>query len=157
MSNKPVTEALKKMLADTYTLQLKTQNYHWNVEGRHFSTLHTLFETQYTELFAAVDLIAERIRALNEKAPGTYAEFSKLASIKEGSTELDENGMVRDLYESNAQLSQNAAKALSVAEKAGDASTVDLLTQRITTHDKAAWILKSSLPSDAKMKLASAS
>lgn len=143
MSNKPVTEALKKILADTYGLQLKTQNYHWNVEGPHFRSLHLMFEEQYNELFTAVDGIAERIRALGEKAPGTYSEFAKLSKIKEGDSELEGLAMAKDLYQSNQQLSKNLKAALAVAEKADDASTADLLTQRITVHDKAAWMLKS--------------
>lgn len=143
MTNKPVTEALKKILADTYTLQLKTQNYHWNVEGAHFRSLHLMFEEQYNELFAAVDGIAERIRALGEKAPGTYAEFSKLTKLKEGDDSLEGLAMAKDLQKTNEQVSKNLKAALAVAEKADDASTADLLTQRITVHDKAAWMLKS--------------
>lgn len=154
MSNKPVTDALKTILADTYTLQLKTQNYHWNVEGTHFRSLHLLFEEQYNELFTAVDGIAERIRALGEKAPGTYAEFTKLSKMKEGNANIEDLDMVKDLYQSNQMVSQNLKKALAVAEKADDASTADLLTQRITVHDKAAWMLKSTLPAANRKKLA---
>lgn len=154
MSNKPVTEALKKLLADTYGLQLKTQNYHWNVEGTHFRSLHLLFEEQYNELFAAVDVIAERIRALGEKAPGTYSEFSKLSKVKEGNSDLDDMGMAADLYSTNQQLVQSLKKVIEVAEKADDAATADLATQRIAVHDKAAWMLKSSLPKGAKLKVA---
>lgn len=154
MSNKPVTDALKQALADTYTLLLKTQNYHWNVEGPGFRALHLLFEEQYNELFPIADLLAERIRALGEKAPASYSEFVGLTKIKEGNASLDEFGMVRDLYQSNQQMSQYLKKALSIADKADDASSVDLLTQRITAHDKAAWMLKSSLPVEARKKLA---
>lgn len=154
MTNKPVTESLKKVLADTYSLMTKTQNYHWNVEGANFRGLHLLFEEQYNELFAAVDLLAERIRALGEKAPGSGAEFKKLSTITDGNAEFDSNRMVTDLYNSNQQAIATIKKALAAAEKANDVSTADLLTQRITTHDKAAWMLKSSLPSDAKVKLA---
>ncbi len=143
MSNKPVTDALKKTLADTYVLQLKTQNYHWNVEGPNFRSLHLMFEEQYNELFAAVDIIAERIRALGEKAPGTYAEFAKLSKLKEGVDSLDGTAMAKDLQKSNEQVAKNLKTALAAAEKADDASTADLLTQRITVHDKAAWMLKS--------------
>lgn len=145
MSNKPVTDALKKILADTYSLQLKTQNYHWNVEGPLFRSLHLMFEEQYNELFTAVDGIAERIRALGEKAPGTYSEFAKLSKIKEGDDSLSGEAMAKDLQQSNLQLSKNLKAALAVAEKADDASTADLLTQRISVHDKAAWMLKSIL------------
>lgn len=155
MTNKPVTEALKKVVADTYALQLMTQNYHWNVEGPRFPELHALFETQYTELFAAVDTLAERIRALGEKAPGSFSEFKKLSTISDGDSSLDENGMVRDLYIANQSLLQLLKKSLATADKAGDDSTVDLLTQRITAHDKASWMLKSTLPKEARLKLAS--
>lgn len=143
MSNKPVTDALKKILADTYTLQLKTQNYHWNVEGPHFRSLHLLFEEQYNELFTAVDSIAERIRALGEKAPGSYAEFAKLTKLKEADDSLEGIALAKDLAKANEQVTKNLKSALAVAEKADDASTADLLTQRITTHDKAAWMLRS--------------
>lgn len=154
MTNKPVADGLKKVLADTYNLMTKTQNYHWNVEGSNFNGLHALFEGQYTELFAAVDVIAERIRALGEKAPGSGAEFKKLSSLSEGNAEFDSARMIKDLYESNQTVIATVKKALAAAEKANDVSSADLLTQRITTHDKAAWMLKSSLPSDSKIKLA---
>lgn len=154
MSNKPVTDALKVALADTYTLQLKTQNYHWNVEGRDFAALHALFMTQYTDLFTAADEIAERIRALDAKAPGTYAEFARLSDIEEGDSSLDEFGMVRDLYHSNLQVAANLKKAVEKADSADDVSTADLLTGRITMHEKAAWMLKSTLAPDQRKKLA---
>lgn len=153
MTNKPVTEALKRVLADNYALYLKTQNYHWNVEGRHFKSLHLMFEEQYTELFAANDELAERIRQLGEKAPGTFAEFSKLTSIKEGNSELDENQMVKDLYQSNQQIVTTIKKAIAAAEKADDQATEDMLVARIQAHEKAAWMLRSSLPADVKSKL----
>lgn len=152
MSNKPVTDGLKKVLADTYSLLTKTQNYHWNVEGANFSSLHVLFEGQYNELFAAVDVVAERIRALGEKAPGSPSEFKKLSTISEGNSELDANGMLKDLYASNQTTLATLKKALAAAEKASDVSTADLLTQRITAHDKASWMLKSSLPANVKLK-----
>ena len=154
MSNKPVTDGLKKTLADTYSLLIKTHNYHWNVEGDNFRGLHLLFEEQYNELFLAVDTLAERIRALGEKAPGSPSEFKKLSAITEGNSEFDNHQMLKDLYESNQTALATIKKALAAAEKAGDASTADLLTQRITTHDKAAWMLRSSIPSNAKIKLA---
>lgn len=154
MSNKPVTDGLKRLLADTYSLQLKTQNYHWNVEGTHFRSLHLLFEEQYNELFAAVDVIAERIRALGEKAPGTSSEFAKLTKVKEGNSEFDDAGMASDLYSTNQQLSESLKKLVEIAEKADDAATADLATQRIAVHDKAAWMLKSSLPKGVKLKVA---
>lgn len=145
MANNYIT-ALQSVLADSYLLYLKTQNYHWNVEGRHFSHLHALFETQYTELAAANDIIAERIRALGEKVDGTYAGFSKRASIKEGDCTLDENAMVKDLFESNQQIVKTLKTAMSAAESADDQVTVDLMVGRTTAHEKAAWMLRSSLP-----------
>ena len=154
MSNKPVTEALKRVLADTYGLMVKTQNYHWNVEGPNFAGLHTLFMTQYSELFLAVDLIAERIRALGEKAPGGYGEFAKLSKINDGNSDFDSDQMVKDLYEAHQLVLASIKKAFAAATKAGDDSTVDLLTQRIGVHDKAAWMLRSSLPKPVRIKLA---
>lgn len=153
MSNKPVTEGLKKTLADTYTLALKTQNYHWNVEGQRFRSLHLMFEEQYNELTTVVDEVAERIRALGEKSPGSYAEFAKLTVIKEGNSDLDENQMVKDLYQSHLQIVATLKKALAAAQKAEDESTADLLIGRITAHEKTAWMLKASLPADVKAKL----
>ncbi|MES2984669.1 MAG: DNA starvation/stationary phase protection protein [Pseudomonadota bacterium] len=154
MSNKPVTEALKKVLADSYNLMTKTQNYHWNVEGPNFRGLHLLFEEQYNELFAAIDVIAERIRALGEKAPGGGAEFAKLSKITDGNSDFDSDQMVKDLHDTNQTVLATIKKAFAVAEKAGDDSTVDLLTQRIGVHDKAAWMLRSSLPKQTRVKLA---
>ena len=153
MSNKPVTDALKKVLADTYGLMVKTQNYHWNVEGPNFPGLHALFMTQYNELFLAVDVVAERIRALGEKAPGGYSEFAKLSKINDGNGEYDSDQMVKDLYDANLIVLASIRKALAAAEKAGDDATLDLLTQRIGVHDKAAWMLKSSLPTSVKTRL----
>lgn len=154
MSNKPVTEALKKALADTYTLMIKTHNYHWNVEGQAFRGLHLLFEEQYNELFLAVDVIAERIRALGEKAPASASEFSKLTKIKDGNSDLDADGMLQDLYNSNLQAAETFKKLFDVTEKAGDGASNDLSNQRRAAHEKAAWMLKSCLPKGAKIKLA---
>lgn len=153
MSNKPVTEALKKVLAESYGLMLKTQNYHWNVEGPNFPGLHALFMAQYSELFLAVDLIAERIRALGEKAPGSYGEFGKLSKIKDGDGDLDADLMVKDLYESNVTLLASVKKAFTAAEKAGDQPTVDLMNARSALHEKTIWMLKSSLPKALRAKL----
>lgn len=146
MTNKPVTDALKKVLADSYALALKTQNYHWNVEGRHFAALHAMFEAQYSALAVAVDEIAERIRALGEKSPGSFSEFSKLTIIKEAKSSLDENAMVKDLYESHQLIAATVKKALAAAQKAADEVSADILIGRLTEHDKTAWMLKSSLP-----------
>lgn len=154
MSNKPVIEGLKKVLADSYALAVKTQNYHWNVEGRHFQGLHTLFEAQYTEIFTAIDEIAERIRALGEKSPGSFTAFNKLKTIADGNPDLDENAMVKDLYESHQQLLATVKEAFGPTEKAGDEGTIDLYVGRIRAHDKHAWMLKSMLPEDIRAKLA---
>jgi len=154
MSNKPVTDALKKVLAESYGLMLKTQNYHWNVEGPNFPGLHALFMAQYSELFLAVDLVAERIRALGEKAPGSYGEFDKLSKLKDGDGEFDADGMVKDLCESHIALLASIKKAFAVAEKAGDQPTVDLMNARSALHEKTLWMLKSSLPKALRAKLA---
>lgn len=154
MSNKPVTESLKKVLADTYGLMVKTQNYHWNVEGPNFPGLHALFMTQYSELFLAVDLIAERIRALGEKAPGGYGEFSKLSKISDGNGDFDSDQMVKDLYDANQTVLATVKKAFAAAEKAGDQPTIDLMNERTGIHEKAAWMLRSSLPKQTRIKLA---
>lgn len=142
---KEISMSLSKLLADTYSLQLKTQNYHWNVSGPFFTTLHTLFETQYTELFAANDTLAERIRALGSKAPATYNEFLKLTTIKEGNSSLKAMDMVKDLLESHETVIKNARLIFPAAEGAGDEATVDLLTQRLEAHEKAAWMLRMHL------------
>lgn len=154
MSNKPITEALKRVLAETYGLMLKTQNYHWNVEGPQFPGLHALFMTQYSELFLAVDEVAERIRTLGEVAPGSYGEFAKLSKIKDGNGELDPDAMVKDLYQDNMTVLASIKKAFAAAEKAGDQPTVDLMNARTAAHEKAAWMLRSSLPKQSRVKLA---
>ncbi|MFM9890375.1 MAG: Dps family protein [Rickettsiales bacterium] len=154
MSNKPVTDALKKALADTYTLMIKTHNYHWNVEGPDFRGLHMMFEEQYTELFAAVDVIAERIRALGEKAPASMSEFSKLTKIKDGNNANDAAAMLADLHASNLQAAETMKKLFEVTEKAEDGASNDLSNQRRAAHEKAAWMLRASLPKGAKLKLA---
>ncbi|NKE69248.1 Dps family protein [Candidatus Manganitrophus noduliformans] len=140
-----VAEGLSKMLADTYTLYLKTHNFHWNVTGPMFQTLHLLFETQYNELALAVDLIAERIRALGFPAPGTYSEFGKLGSIKETPGVPKAEEMIRLLVEGQEAVVRTARAAFPAAEKAGDEATADLLTQRMQAHEKAAWMLRSHL------------
>ena len=143
---KAISEALSKVLADTYMLYLKTHGYHWNVTGPHFGSLHTLFETQYTDLHDAADLIAERIRALGEYAPGSYRAYAKLTAITESGDNIPPAmEMVRDLAEGNEILSRTAKDALEIAEKAGDDPTVDLLTQRMEASQKAAWMLRSYL------------
>jgi starvation-inducible DNA-binding protein len=142
---KEIADGLSRLLADTYTLYLKTHNFHWNVTGPMFQTLHLMFETQYTELALAVDLIAERIRALGYPAPGTYAQYAKLSSIKEepGVPKADE--MIRLLVAGQEAVVRTARSVFPAAEKANDEPTADLLTQRMQIHEKTAWMLRSLL------------
>ena len=154
MSNEPVTDALKKALADTYLLLIKTHNYHWNVEGPNFRGLHLLFEEQYNELFLATDLIAERIRALGEKAPASPSEFAKLSKIKEGDNAADQEAMLADLHASNLQVVETLKKLFEVSEKAGDGASNDLSNQRRAAHEKAAWMLQSCMPKQGRLKQA---
>lgn len=144
-----IAEGLSALLADTYTLYLKTHNYHWNVTGPMFNTLHLMFEAQYTELALAVDLIAERIRALGHPAPGSYAAFSKLSSIKESSDVPKAKEMIGDLVKGQEAVTRTAKKVMAVADKAGDEPTADLLTQRMQVHEKTAWMLRSLLEAPA--------
>jgi len=139
------TDGLSHLLADTYTLYLKTHNYHWNVTGRFFPMLHLMFEEQYKELAIAIDVIAERIRALGEYAPGSYSQFKNLTIIKEETAVPTAMQMVENLSTDNEKLIQVARSTFSIAEKAQDEATLDLLTQRIQTHEKTAWMLKSIL------------
>lgn len=145
MTNKNVSTSLKSTLADSYVLYIKTQNYHWNVTGPNFKSLHIMFEEQYNDLFTAVDLIAERIRALGEKAPGTYAKYIELTKIKEGDENLDANSMVKELANDQDIIVQTLTNALKEAQKAGDEVTAGIVTDRIEIHQKNAWMLKSSL------------
>lgn len=142
---KLIADGLSHLLADTYTLYLKTHNYHWNVTGPMFQTLHLMFETQYTELALAVDLIAERIRSLGEKAPGSYHEFSKLSSIKEAVGNVSAEDMIKDLVKAQESVIKTARGIFPEADKAHDEATADLLTQRIQIHEKTAWMLRSLL------------
>jgi starvation-inducible DNA-binding protein len=142
---KAIAEGLSKMLADTYTLYLKTHNFHWNVTGPMFQTLHLMFEQQYNELALAVDLVAERIRALGHPAPGSYAQFSKLSSIAEATGVPKAEDMICQLVEGQEALVRTARKVFVTAEKASDQVTIDLLTQRMQVHEKTAWMLRSLL------------
>lgn len=142
---KEITDELSKVLADSYMLYLKTHNYHWNVTGELFHSLHEQFEEQYTELANAIDEIAERIRALGYRAPGTFKEFNELASINEDPEEPEALEMVRRLALGNEQVLRTARTALEPANKAEDEATVDLLTQRLHIHAKTAWMLRSHL------------
>jgi starvation-inducible DNA-binding protein len=142
---KEIAEGLSKVLADTYTLYLKTHNYHWNVVGPMFNTLHLMFETQYNELALAVDLIAERIRALGEPAPGTYREFTELSAIEEDTDRPDAEEMIRRLVIGQETVARTARSMFDVVERASDEPTADLLTQRLQVHEKTAWMLRSML------------
>jgi len=145
---KAIAEGLSRLLADTYTLYLKTHNYHWNVEGPMFNTLHLMFETQYNELALAVDLIAERIRALGEPAPGSYRRYAELSSIAEDDDAgpgPDAMTMILRLVEGQEAVVRTARSVFPVAEAATDEPTADLLTQRMQQHEKTAWMLRSML------------
>lgn len=145
MSNAPVVQALKYVLADQYALYLKTQNYHWNVEGPHFQSLHLLFEQQYTDLALAIDTVAELIRGLGAKAPGTFAAYAKAASIKPGNENTAAERMVEELVKDQAAMQKTLQFALDAAQKAGDEVVAGFMIERLTAHRKAAWMLKSSL------------
>tara|TARA_Y100001947_G_scaffold143965_1_gene137418 strand:- start:363 stop:830 length:468 start_codon:yes stop_codon:yes gene_type:complete len=140
-----IADGLSRLLADSYTLYLKTHNFHWNVTGPMFNTLHTMFEGQYTELAMAVDEIAERIRALGEPAPGSYAQFGELTVISEETGTPKAEEMIRQLVEGQEAIARTARSVFPAAEKAGDEPTADLLTQRIQLHEKNAWMLRSML------------
>jgi starvation-inducible DNA-binding protein len=140
-----IADGLGRLLADTYTLYLKTHNFHWNVTGPMFQTLHLMFETQYNELWLATDAIAERIRSLGHPAPGTYAQFAKLSSIKEPAGIPKATDMIRQLVDGHEAVVRTARSIYPVVEKASDEASADLLTQRIQLHEKTAWMLRSLL------------
>ncbi len=142
---KAIADGVSKLLADEYTLYLKTHNFHWNVTGPMFNTLHLMFETHYTEAALAVDLIAERIRALGFPAPGTYAEYAKLSSIEETAGVPEAMEMVRLLVKGHEACARTARSVFPLADKASDEPTADLLTQRLQVHEKTAWMLRSLL------------
>jgi len=142
---KAIAEGLSHLLADTYTLYLKTHNYHWNVTGPMFNTLHLMFETQYTELALAVDQIAERIRALGYPAPGSFAQYAKLSVIKESEGVPAAEEMIADLVKGQEAVVKTARKIFPAVEEANDEPTADLLTQRMQVHEKTAWMLRSML------------
>src|SRR4028119_374448 len=141
-SRKEIAEGLSRLLADTYSLYLKTHNFHWNVTGPMFQTLHLMFETQYTELALAVDLIAERIRALGYPAPGTYSEYAKLSSIAETPGVPKATEMIRLLVEGQEAVVRTARSIFPVVDQVSDEPTADLLTQRMQIHEKTAWMLR---------------
>lgn len=140
-----IAQGLSRMLADTYLLYLKTHNFHWNVEGPMFQTLHTMFMEQYTEAWNAIDLVAERIRSLGHYAPGTYKEYLKLGSIRETDGVPRAEQMVKLLIEAQEAVVRTARSILPLAEKANDQPTLDILTQRMDVHEKNAWMLRSLL------------
>jgi starvation-inducible DNA-binding protein len=144
-ANAQVVDALSRLLADTYTLYLKTHNYHWNVTGPMFNTLHTLFETEYTEYALAVDEIAERIRAVGARAPGSYSEFSELASVKEDRGSPAATQMLENLVADQEATAASARRLVEAAEAAGDQASADLGVRRIEIHEKNAWMLRSHL------------
>jgi starvation-inducible DNA-binding protein len=140
-----ITDGLSRLLADSYTLYLKTHNYHWNVTGPMFQTLHLMFETQYNELSLAVDLIAERIRALGAPAPGSYREFAALSTVVEDDDRPDATEMIRRLVKGQETVARTARSVFPAVEQAHDEATADLLTQRLQVHEKTAWMLRSLL------------
>lgn len=142
---KAIAQGLSRLLADTYTLYLQTHNFHWNVKGPMFQTLHLMFETQYNELALAVDLIAERIRALDFPAPGTYGDFVKLSSIKEVPGVPKAEDMIRILVDGQEAVVRTARSIFPLVDQANDEPTADLLTQRMQVHEKTAWMLRSLL------------
>ena len=140
-----IADNLSKVLADTYTLYLKTHGYHWNVTGPMFNTLHLMFEQQYNEMWMAMDEIAERIRAVGEFAPGSGAAFATLSNIAEADDVPDAKEMIADLARGHERLAKTAREAFKPAEAAGDQPTMDLLTQRMQASEKTAWMLRSML------------
>lgn len=142
---KQIAGDLARLLADSYTLYLKTHNYHWNVTGPLFNTLHQMFEQQYTELAIAVDDIAERIRALGEPAPGSYRAYAKLTTIEEEEAVPTAEEMIRQLVKGQEAVVRTARSAFKAAEAASDEPTADLLTQRMQVHEKNAWMLRSMI------------
>ncbi|ART53112.1 DNA starvation/stationary phase protection protein [Acidovorax carolinensis] len=141
-----IAQGLSRLLADTYTLYLTTHNFHWNVTGPMFNTLHTMFMTQYTELWNAVDPIAERIRSLGHFAPGSYAQFGQLTSLPDAPAQPPKaTEMIRILVQGHEAVARTARSLFPLADKASDEPTADLLTQRLTVHEQAAWMLRSLL------------
>ncbi len=139
-----INKRLEVTLADTYTLYLKTQNYHWHVKGPQFKSLHELFETQYTELADAVDKIAERLIIMGHKAPATFIEFMQLKTIKEGDSSLNANQMVTELARDHCALVNDLNKAMKLAQESNDEGFINLLSERIAAHEKSHWMLSAS-------------
>ena len=137
-------DAVRSLLANTYTLYLKTHGYHWNVEGPHFQQLHVQFMDQYTEMWTAVDELAERIRALGHYAPNSYGEMSKLSVVKEETGKADWKTMVQNLAKGHEQVAKIARDVLRIAEEVGDDATADVIAPRVTIHEKTAWMLRAT-------------
>lgn len=144
-NRKQIADGLGRVLADSYTLYIKTHNFHWNVTGPMSNTLHTMFEEEYTELATAVDEIAERIRALGANAPGSYKAFAELTSIEEETGFPAAEEMIRQLVKGHETVARTAREVFPLAEQGGDEPTADLLTQRMQVHEKTAWMLRSLL------------
>jgi starvation-inducible DNA-binding protein len=144
-TRKDIAAGLSRLLADSYVLFLKTHNYHWNVTGPMFNSLHMMFEQQYTELFTAVDEIAERIRSLGELAPGSFKRFNQLSQIQEEQDTPDADTMIRNLIAGQEAVVKTAREVVKIADAANDEPTLDLLTQRMQVHEKTAWMLRSLL------------
>ncbi len=144
-SRKKIVEVLKKLLADTYFIYFKTHSYHWNVTGPMFQTLHDMFMQQYTELWNTIDLIAERIRSLGEYAPYSYKELSQITSIKDDEKIPRAEEMINNLIEGHEKIIQFIRDNFSIAEESNDEATIDLLTQRLDSHEKTAWMLRALL------------
>ncbi|WP_175882199.1 non-specific DNA-binding protein DpsA [Burkholderia sp. BCC0044] len=142
---KNIADGLSRLLADTFSLYLKTHNFHWNVTGPMFNTLHLMFEEQYNELWLAVDSVAERIRTLGVVAPGTFGDFAKLSSVPEAKGVPAAEEMIRQLVEGHETVVRTAREIFPIADAASDEPTADLLTQRLQTHEKTAWMLRSLL------------
>jgi starvation-inducible DNA-binding protein len=140
-----IAEGLSRLLADTYTLYLRTQNFHWNVKGPNFQPLHALFETQYRELAEASDFIAERIRALGAVAPGSFTEFAKISTLKDEHKVNGSESMIKSLLEGHESVVRTARYVFPIVDNADDAPSADLLSQRMQVHEKAAWMLRSML------------
>lgn len=144
-NRKDIAEGLSRLLADSFALYLKTHNFHWNVTGPMFNTLHVMFMDQYTELWNALDTIAERIRALGHPAPGSFGAYAKLTAIAEENGVPKAQDMIRQLVEGHETVARTAREVFAVAETGGDQSTMDTLTQRLQIHEKTAWMLRSLL------------
>ncbi len=144
-NRKALADGLSRALADSYTLYLKTHNFHWNVEGPGFQGLHNLFEKQYTDLAEAIDDVAERIRALGHYAPGSFTEFAQLASVKEQTQKLDSRSMLRELAEDQDTIVATMRKVIKTAQEAEDPASEDLMVSRIQAHEKNAWMLRAYL------------